>query len=188
MTGSILTVAKINVKDKNCRYQIMSRLLSLIENDCLPPVILCIGSQRIAGDILGPLVGDMLVNQYNTKAYVYGTLNRPVTAVNITKVHDFIKKFHPGGKILAIDAALGSDSARGIINIYKGGVLPGAAIDKALPPIGDYSITANVNVFGRENIVQLAKTKFGDVFDLAQNIAFGINDMLSIKRGIKLYA
>ena len=181
-------MAKISINDKNCKYAVMDALLALIESDKTAPIMLCIGSQRVAGDILGPLVGDMLVNQYNVNAFVYGTLNRPITALNLVTAHDFIKKFHPESKILAIDAALGDSQARGIITINRDGIVPGAAVSRQLPKIGDYSITANVSVFGKENYSALKKARVGEVYSFAEAIAFGINDALSIKRGLQLYA
>jgi len=45
-----------------------------------PPVILCVGSDRLTGDALGPLVGSFLTKDYNVPTYVYGTLAVTVRA------------------------------------------------------------------------------------------------------------
>lgn len=42
-------------------------------------ILLCIGTDLVIGDCLGPIVGEILINR-NVNAYVYGTLTRPVTA------------------------------------------------------------------------------------------------------------
>lgn len=179
---------KISGKDSNCKYKIMSSVLRLLQNDRHPPVFMCIGSDKVAGDILGPIVGELLVHRYNVRAFVYGTLNRPVNALNVLETHRFIRNSHPKSKVFAIDASLGKAEDNGVITVFKGGLKPGAALSKSLPEIGDYSLTANVNVFGRENIVTLTKTKFGSVYDLAENIAFGINDALCIRKGMAAYS
>ena len=49
------------------------------------PVIVCIGSDLVVGDSLGPYVGSKLVNSIGNKAYVYGTLKSPITAKEIEK-------------------------------------------------------------------------------------------------------
>lgn len=182
-------MTKVSIKDSSCKYKVMSGFLNLIEKDHTNPVILCIGTDKVTGDALGPLVGELLVHEHNVKTFVYGTLSRPINAINLVAAHNFIKRNHPNSKIVAIDASLGKPEDQGIINIFKGGLKPGAALSKPLPQIGDYSITANVNEWGRENIVMLAKSKFGTVHELAQNIAFGISDALSLKKGLSsLYA
>ena len=46
-------------------------------------VFVCIGSDRITGDSLGPLVGHQLSRYHWKNIYVYGTLNEPVHALNL---------------------------------------------------------------------------------------------------------
>ena len=40
------------------------------------PVILCIGSDKIAGDSVGPIVGDILKNRLNARCFVYGATGK----------------------------------------------------------------------------------------------------------------
>ena len=49
-------------------------------------VFLCIGSDRVTGDCLGPYIGHQLLEHLNTDThgvYVYGTLKSPVHALNL---------------------------------------------------------------------------------------------------------
>ena len=55
------------------------------------PIVLCIGSDRVTGDCLGPIVGQMLTER-KANAYVYGTLDRPVTALNLKDAIAHISK------------------------------------------------------------------------------------------------
>lgn len=43
------------------------------------PVILCIGSDKIAGDSVGPIVGDILKNRLNARCFVYGATGKAST-------------------------------------------------------------------------------------------------------------
>lgn len=102
------------------------RLRSILNNlsgtacdtDCrsLPPVILCIGTDRIIGDCLGPLAGSMLKKAAGENLAVYGTLENTVHALNLQKINQEIKKKHHGQIIIAIDASLGSYERVGSIS------------------------------------------------------------------------
>ena len=70
------------------------------------PVILCIGSDKFIFDALGAIVGQLLVAA-NVKAYVYGTLDKPVNALNLERVYSFIRKKHFGSPVLAVDRRRG---------------------------------------------------------------------------------
>ena len=82
------------------------------------PVVLCIGSDRVTGDCLGPLVGQMLVER-GANAFVYGTLDRPVTALNLKDAIKHIQQTHCDKKVLAIDSSVGRLSDVGKIRDRK---------------------------------------------------------------------
>ncbi|NSJ87437.1 DUF1256 domain-containing protein [Blautia hansenii] len=66
---------------------ILFDLLTSCEKNFSELVILCIGSDRITGDSLGPLVGHSLSRFSLPHARVYGTLDRPVHALNLSHDH-----------------------------------------------------------------------------------------------------
>ena len=76
---------------------------------------------------------------------VYGTLDNPIHALNIYESIEHIKKSHPKGNFLAIDACLGSKTSIGNIQIREGPILPGKGVGKKLPQIGHYSIVGIVD-------------------------------------------
>ena len=88
------------------RTGIYMALRSLIRHQNVPPVILCIGSDLAVGDSLGPIVGTMLSTGGRFRGYVYGTLRNPVTAKEAKYLAEFLKKTHPHGDIVAVDAAV----------------------------------------------------------------------------------
>lgn len=131
------------------------------------PVILCIGSDRVTGDCLGPIVGQMLT-EHGVRAYVYGTLDKPVTALNLKDSVRRIKELHSDKKVLAIDSSVGKLSDVGKIRIAFGSIAPGSADGKKLPKVGDVSITATVTDPRR---TPLSAVRLGTVYALARSIA-----------------
>lgn len=115
------------------------------------PVILCIGSDRIIGDCLGPVTGSLLVYRCSLTPHispvssdrlsVYGTLSAPVHALNLDETLLEIKKKHPHRPVIAVDASLGSVHHIGTTYVRSGCLQPGAGVRKHLPHTGDISIT-----------------------------------------------
>lgn len=138
------------------------------------PVILCIGSDRVTGDCLGPIVGQMLIER-NVNAFVYGNLDRPVTALNLKDALKHIRSVHKDKKVLAIDSSVGKQSDVGKIRIAFGSIAPGSADGKKLPKVGDVSITATVT---DPVNTPLSAVRLGVVYSLARNITDRISRCL----------
>lgn len=100
------------------------------------PVIVCIGSEKVSGDALGPTVGTILIQDYGLKAYVYGTLDRSVNGVNINKFLKFIDNIHSGSLIITVDAAVGEKKEIGMIKYKEEGINAGAALGHNNPVKG----------------------------------------------------
>jgi len=143
--------------------------------DC---VILCIGTDRSTGDALGPLVGTQLVRR-NADLAVYGTLDEPVHALNLQETLDAIARNHERPRILAIDACLGQLSSVGCIQLSSGPVMPGAGVNKKLPPVGDMHMTGIVNVGGFMEYFVLQNTRLSLVFRMAEVMASSILQALA---------
>ena len=71
------------------------------------PVIICVGSDLVVGDSLGPLIGTM-IRKNNIDAFVYGTLENPITANEIPRLNERVRSAHPKSPVLVIDAAVGT--------------------------------------------------------------------------------
>ncbi len=153
-------------------YEILPERTEQLELDCAlvtlgkRPVILCIGSDRVTGDCLGPIVGQMLVER-NVNAFVYGTLARPVTALNLKESLRHIKRVHSDRKVLAIDSSVGKSSDVGKVRVAFGAIAPGSADGKKLPKVGDVSITATVTDLSK---VPLSAVRLGVVYELAREV------------------
>ena len=151
-------------------------ITDFLKKSTLSPVILCIGTDRVCGDALGPLIGTMLTDRFNTPSFVYGTLASPVTALNLNTAVDFIKSRHPSSPVIAIDSCVGKASEIGKIRLFYGGIKPGLATGKDLPRVGDISITATVAQSGNEN--SLFKVSLSLVYELSLAVAKAIDQAL----------
>lgn len=132
--------------------------------------ILCIGTDRITGDCLGPMVGSRLISR-SVKLPVYGTLQHPVHAVNLPYVLSTLKRQYPLHRFLAIDAAVGPKKHLGSISISGSSLKPGGGLQKSLPSVGDISITGIVGEEGSCSELTLPYTRLYLVDKLAEFIS-----------------
>lgn len=153
----------------------------LIGTITCPPVVLCIGSDLAVGDSLGPVTGTMLRSRKSLFCgYIYGTLKAPVTAKEVKYLGDFIRKTHPGSKIIAVDAAVGEEEDVGLIKVVRGALRPGAGANKRLPKIGDVSVLGIVAKKSPLAVPIFHLTRLNVVYAMAEIIA-GALSSLTIK-------
>ncbi|MFK2826427.1 spore protease YyaC [Bacillus sp. B190/17] len=133
-------------------------------------IFLCIGSDRSTGDSLGPLVGTML-KEKQIPYHVYGTLEEPIHALNLEKVLKQIHKLHRDPLIFGIDACLGNEQQIGYVFFKEEPFIPGNALNKMLPPVGDLHLAAVVNDLNPLSPIQsLIDTRLYIVINLAKTI------------------
>lgn len=149
-------------------------------------VICCIGTPKVKGDSIAPLVGDKLIES-NINAYVYGTTERPITARNFEEYYRHVMLKHSQERIIAIDCALGDKKGVGQIKLIRGGVTPGKATGKNLSKIGEVGILAQVGEFKTDVLKELNSVSddlinklVGSVFDIVINLV----DIISIRNAI----
>ncbi|MEN6414032.1 MAG: spore protease YyaC [Veillonellales bacterium] len=136
-------------------------------------IVLCIGTDRSTGDALGPLTGSKL-QTLNVDFKVYGTLDQPVHATNLSHALEEIRSSPVQPFILAVDACLGKLENIGCVSLGRGPVKPGAAVNKNLPPVGNAYITGIVNVGGFMEHLVLQSTRLSLVIKMADTIAHGL--------------
>lgn len=134
------------------------------------PVILCIGTDRIIGDSLGPLVGTLLKKCAAHDFPVYGTLEDTVHALNLRDILPQIKKTHPGRTVIAIDASLGPAAEVGSVFIRPGSLRPGAGVSKRLPAAGDLAITGIAGTEGQQPYLSLQTARLSTIMEMAEQI------------------
>lgn len=153
---------------------ILSDELCPIVKNKRPIIVLCIGTDRSTGDSLGPLVGDKLKFLVRDKVYLYGNLQYPVHAKNLSNIIDEINIKYENPFIIAIDACLGSLQNVGKIVVDGKPLCPGSAMNKDLPKVGNLSITGIVNISGAMEFMVLQNTRLFTVMQLAEVISKGI--------------
>lgn len=164
-------------QDKLAAYHLSKKICELMEEKCTPHttlVLLCIGTDRVTGDSLGPLIGYKLSRKFLPLFTIYGTLETPVHAMNLTETLEEIKEKHPDNCIIAIDASLGSRDHLGFVTLKNGSLLPGAGVKKNLTSVGDISITGIVNACGVLDHAALQTTRLSTVMALADCISLGL--------------
>lgn len=138
-------------------------------------IILCIGTDRATGDSLGPLIGYKLSKiNTNNNTKIFGTLENPVHAQNLTNVITNIYNCYANPFVIAIDACLGRIDHINHITLSRTRLKPGAGVNKALPEIGDISITGIVNSNSYMGITTLQSTRLYTVMNMADIITNGI--------------
>ncbi len=136
-------------------------------------IFLCVGSDKIIGDSYGPLVGEKLKesfkNMYNN-IEVYGTLEEPISAINLEKTVTQIYKKYQHPCMIAIDSAFGREDKVGTILVSDSKMQCGKGTGKNMIKIGDISIKAVVAKdlkMPRYNFSNLQNTSLGSIMKLA---------------------
>ncbi|MBP1994609.1 spore protease YyaC [Paenibacillus eucommiae] len=144
-----------------------------------PIVIICVGTDRSTGDSLGPLVGTHLRKTGLAGSNLFGTLNEPVHAMNLTEIIQSIHQQYHDPFIIAVDACLGQAASVGSIQINNGPLKPGAGVNKELPSVGNIHVTGVVNVGGFMEYFVLQNTRLNLVMNMAEIIGNSIYDAMS---------
>jgi putative sporulation protein YyaC len=171
-----MIIAKTHYQDYTARDILSSALADLLNNLEAEPLFICIGSDHHLLDCFGPLTGTMLTAVADDLP-VFGTLDHPLHAQNLVKEIRGIKKFHAEKIEIAIDASVGNEEEIGIIQLRQGSLLPGKALAKNLPPVGQYSITGVVDVRLSSQTARINKRPgLGHVYHMAKLLSESISD------------
>ena len=149
--------------------KLLKLLSSLVMNE-KEMVVVCIGTDRVSGDSLGPLVGTLLTEECRS-AKVYGTLQNPVHAQNLSLTIDEISNKHPDSFIIAVDACLGKAANVEKIMFSRKPLKPGAGVNKDLPEIGHVNIQGIVNIGGFLPQLVIQNTRMNTIYNMARIIS-----------------
>ena len=177
---------KFNIKkEKRCQYfspdnastalfsNALNNHITYLNKKFEDLVLLCIGTDKITGDCLGPLVGSKL-KQRKFPYPLYGTLEKPLHAGNLTEQLPEISLVHPDACTLAIDAAVGTKNHIGLVSLSRQPLSPGKGVARPLCPVGDISITGIINEASVSSEILLPYTSLYLVDKLAEYICKGI--------------
>lgn len=158
------------------RRQVIELLQQQLTFAARPVVVLCIGSDRYTGDVLGPLTGTFL--EETTGYPIFGTMDNPVHAGNLPDAIQAIYRQYDDPVIVAVDACLGTAAEVGNIEVWEGGIQAGSAVGKRLPCIGHISLAGVVNSEGIIGSVSLQSTSLSLVMKISKVISVALQAAL----------
>jgi putative sporulation protein YyaC len=178
---------RIHYKEQTCFARLTKAIEQILLNQMDRPLVLvCIGTDRSTGDSLGPLIGTQLKSLDLPSLHIFGSLDEPVHAVNLNETYAKITSSFENPYIIAVDACLGRYTNVGMITVGEGPVLPGAGVNKDLPPIGEAHITGIVNVSGYMEYFVLQNTRLHVVMSMAQVISRSIHMAMENHKNMKI--
>ena len=143
--------------------------MSVIQSSGPSTVFVCIGTPRIVGDSVGPRVGSKLI-EAGVNAYVYGTLDRPITALNLHRYRKMLAMYHRGDVIVTIDATMGMLSDIGSVKLSDGGLRPAGAFRRRSAKLGDVGVMAIVGEREGDMLLQLKVADEAFVAEIADEV------------------
>lgn len=138
------------------------------------PVFLCVGSDKVVGDLVGVLVGELLTHKYHINGYVYGNLDYAITNKNLQIVTDYIKQNYPQNPVIVVDGICGEMHEVGYVKYYEYGCIAGGEFNNGIK-LGDYSILGVVDVKGIDGLNFLKSVKLKTITKLAEFIADSVS-------------
>lgn len=172
----------LNTNNPNLKKELAFSLASFLMGKKGKPVFLCVGSDKVVGDLLGVVVGEILQKKYHIDAHVFGSLEYSVNARNLPIVVDYIRKNY-NSPIIVVDGILGELNEVGFVKYYPSGTIPGGEFGKG-QYVGDYSILGVVDTSGVDALTFLKSVRLKTIIDVANFIADSIN--LAYKFGLNL--
>jgi len=131
---------------------------------------MCIGTDRVVGDSLGPKVGEKLIKR-DIQAFIYGRTGQTVNGDNIGEYYKFIRKKHKGSAVIAVDACLGKADEVGKVMYSMSGIGAGFAIRGGGKRYGDIGIVGVMAPSGGDNIGALMMVDADAAERVAEKIA-----------------
>ncbi len=169
----------VNTNEKMCQYRLNQEAFNLIEGinkQYRRIAVVCVGTDRSTGDSFGPLVGFMLSRYRIYDFDVYGTIEDPVHAMNLTET--MAKIDQENTLVIAVDASVGKLEYIGHIGLCEGSIKPGSGVGKNLPAVGDVSFSGVVTIGGLMPHIMLQNTSLGLVYKMAEITANSIKHVL----------
>jgi len=146
-------------------------------------IIFCVGTDKITGDSLGPLVGYKLKKrfEYYKQIQVIGDLDNIICAKNAIANMEKLKRNQKFSCIIVIDAALSEKDNVGNILVNTHKIQLGAGLYKNAGCVGDVGIKGivakNDNMLN-DNYNNLKNTRLQVVMNMADIISDGIYHVL----------
>lgn len=150
-------------------------------------VFLCVGTKKVTGDLVGPMVGSMLNDlffyekKYDIK--IFGTLNENVNFTNVLSILSLIEDNYKDSCVIVIDAALSKKEYIGNIFVTNNKIALGSSFYKEKIMVGDIGIKVVVGKnyeISKLNYLCLNNVSNEFIYNISKIVSNGI--MEAIKR------
>ncbi len=161
-----------------------ARLQDFLQNyfEGKKPIFLCLGTDKLVGDCLAPLIAEKL-RILKLPYYIYGGLDAPITAQNASFAYEFIRTVHPTSTLILIDSmATKTQSNLGDIVITE----------KYFGAFHDIQIKPDLCIYGVTSLLYnnlLNCARLANVERIANTVATAIkNSLILVNKKITLKA
>ena len=120
------------------------------------------------------MIGYKLKQERRRGTLVFGTLDRPVHAMNLEHYVQVLKNGYPDALVVAVDASVGDENHIGYVTLGRGALKPGLGVCKELHAVGDLFITGIVAGCSHYDPIMLQSIRLALVMQLADCISAGI--------------
>ncbi len=146
-------------------------------------VILCVGTNKLIGDSVGPIVGQKLTRLLNDKENIkiYGNTRQTLNLKNAKQILGEINKQYTKPFIITIDAALGTKEMIQTILISNGKIKIGEALGHEIEYFSHINIKAIVGEYQKsiqENFDTLNEVERKSVQQLSNQITYQVCQMV----------
>ena len=174
-----------NELDNNKYKQFINKFeksLKKLNNNFSHIIFLCIGTEKIIGDSVGPIIGSNLKKLENEYIKVYGTCGKNLDFSNAKNIIEQVYKKYSNPFIITIDAALSKEKRTGEIYIGEGFMKIGTALEKSITFYSNINIKCVVGKYNslnqKENVNILNNVIKEKVYSLAEIVSQGIKIIL----------
>lgn len=146
-------------------------------------ILLCIGTNKIIGDMIGPVVGEYLKNTIYDKdnIVILGNMENTLNFKNAYQEIKQIQEKYDNPFIITIDTALSKNLGTQKICVNTGEIEIGKAVSKGIKYYSHINIKGIVGKYNdtlEENIKTLENVKLQYIFYLSNIISQGIIDVI----------
>lgn len=148
------------------------------KNDFTDIIVLCIGTNKVIGDSIGPMVGEYLNKLLESREekkniVIYGNMNKTLNLKNLKQILETEITKYENPFIITIDAALGRTELIEQIFVGKGNIQIGSCLGNGICCYSNLYLKGIVGKEGesnKENINALSKVEKSVVYNLAERI------------------
>lgn len=169
----------MHTKQLEFEKTLQNRIRRIFENQEICNIIfLCIGTDKLIGDAIGPIIGSNIKHLENEYIHIYGTMENNLNFNNAKTTIQDVYNTYKKSCIITIDAALSEKANIGDIFFSSGIIKIGKALEKDLCFYSDINIKYIVgkSFFNKKRNLEELKKAFEDKIK---------QDSLIISKGIE---